>query len=100
VPPSTDRQRRRGAPAVPAVAPSPPAALTEEVLVVDGERFLLREHAASGRGHVYSYDWLTGPNPGYGFGSSGPSQSPDDHVTAIRGFLSEIDPDTGYLADD
>lgn len=51
----------------------------------------------------YHYDWLTGPNPGYGFagGTCPPSTLTDeDHIEAIRDFLAEIDPETGYLSDD
>jgi hypothetical protein len=83
--------------AVPGLAPPEPAALWEQMVVVEGEQFVLRERVRNGRSHVYDYDWLTGPNPGYGFSSSGPEQSMDDHEAAIRDFLQGIDPDTGYL---
>lgn len=84
--------------AVPGLAPPPPAPVSGQILVVDGEQFVLREHLRQYR--VYSYDWLTGPNPGYGFSSSSEQvQHLDDHITAIRSFLSDIDPDTGYLGD-
>ena len=73
--------------------------LVEEVadFEVDGERF--RVTGAAGR---YDYLWLTGPN-GYGFGSS--SNVPEvvtheEHEEAIRSFLGQIDPDTGYIKDD
>jgi len=85
--------------AVPGLAPPLPAALSEEAVVVDGEQFVLRERVPESNAYVYDYDWLTGPNPGYGFSSSGPKQSPEDHMAAIRVFLRGIDPGTGYLAD-
>jgi hypothetical protein len=59
--------------------------------------------------------WLTGPNPGYGFGSTlagGAGATPeqivavmaettDDAITrSIRSYLAEIDPATGYLRED
>ena len=47
------------------------------------------------------HDWLSGPNDGYGFGSSGPPhRSPEEHREHIRAFLSMIDPATGYIGDD
>lgn len=80
-------------------------------LVVDGELFQVTVHADGG----YSSTWTSGPNPGYGFGSSGPRvawQSDDglppaplplplptirDHRESIREFLSNINPENGYL---
>ncbi|MCX5042419.1 hypothetical protein OG921_04390 [Aldersonia sp. NBC_00410] len=59
-------------------------------------------------GHVYDYEWETGPNP-YGFTSSVrvagdpnaviPPQSVDDHRSAIRNFLDLINPEIGYIGD-
>lgn len=66
------------------------------LLVVDGERFEVTPRA--GREQTYDYRWLSGPNPGYGF-SSTVTLTEDDHVAQIRGFLAEIDPETGYLAE-
>ncbi|MBV9873004.1 MAG: crotonase/enoyl-CoA hydratase family protein [Frankiaceae bacterium] len=64
---------------------------------VDGERFAAYQYAPGG----WNYEWLTGPNPGYGFGWSGPpAQNEDDHRETLRSFLRGIDPRTGYLADD
>lgn len=85
--------------AVPGLAPPKPAALSEQIVVVEGEQFVLRERVRDGRSYVYDYDWLTGPNTGYGSSSWGPEQSMDGHNAAIRDFLDGIDPDTGYLAD-
>ena len=58
----------------------------------------LCEHLGQGLYHVYSYDWLTGPNPGYGFGSSGPQQSMQEHHRQPL-LPRRIDPDTGYLGE-
>jgi hypothetical protein len=71
-----------------------PVLLTVEV---DGEMFAIRPSWGSGT----HYDWLTGPNEGYGFASSAPpNQSLEDHRKAIRSFLGMIDPATGFIADD
>lgn len=65
-------------------------------LEVDGELFAVR---ASGGGGT-AYDWLSGPNDGYGFGSSGsPARSVAEHRESIRTFLAQIDPATGYIGD-
>ena len=84
-----------GAPAVPAVyrgtegRPGP----VLFTLDVDGERFAIRRAGEGGS----AYDWLTGPNKGYGFGSSGtPDRSMEEHRESIRVFLAMIDPNTGY----
>jgi hypothetical protein len=64
-------------------------------LDVDGETFAVRRRDEDGSAH---YDWISGPNPGYGFSTSGSGQeSREHHATAIRGFLASIDPATGYL---
>jgi hypothetical protein len=66
-------------------------------LDVDGERFAIRRAAGGGT----DYDWLSGPNKGYGFGSSGPpNRPPEDHREHIRTFLAMIDPHTGYIGPD
>ena len=66
-------------------------------LDVDGERFVIRRHGDDGT----AYDWLSGPNKGYGFGSSAaPNRSMEEHRESIRTFLAMIDPDTGYIRDD
>jgi hypothetical protein len=84
----------------------------EREFVVDGATFLVR-FGEDGR---YDCVWLTGPNPGYGFGSGAPAafcmpdgHSPtpvalpagpasDERVTdGIRDFLSAIDPKTGFI---
>jgi hypothetical protein len=66
-------------------------------LDVDGERFAIRRAEEGGT----AYDWLSGPNKGYGFGSSGtPNRSMEEHRESIRVFLAMVDPDTGYIGDD
>jgi hypothetical protein len=40
------------------------------------------------------------PNPGYGFSSAssdGSAMSMGDFEEAIRGFLAQVDPETGYI---
>jgi hypothetical protein len=66
-------------------------------LEVDGERFAIRRAGDDGT----VYDWLSGPNTGYGFASGGtPNRSVDEHRESIRTFLAMIDPNTGYIGDD
>jgi hypothetical protein len=79
---------------------APPVAYSGpgQSFAVDGERFLVRRRLRPEPPFEYDYDWLTGPNAGYGFGSSGPFEEDDDqHTATIRNFLSNIDPATGYL---
>jgi hypothetical protein len=67
-------------------------------LDVDGERFAIRR---AGGGGGTAYDWLSGPNKGYGFGSSmPPNRSVEEHRESIRAFFAMIDPNTGYIGDD
>jgi hypothetical protein len=71
--------------------PNGPVVFTLEV---DGEQFAVRRR---GEGD-WSYDWLTGPNPGYGFGASGPDVHDRERLRErIREFLRSIDPATGYI---
>jgi hypothetical protein len=54
-----------------------------------------------GRGGGTDYDWVSGPNEGYGFGSSADPALPEEqHRESIRTFLGMIDPATGYIAED
>lgn len=82
-------------------APAPPDVNTYEDLgnlTVGGETFAVRRRDGDG---TIDYDWVSGPNDGYGFNSfrgKGPC-SREQHVVAIREFLAEIDPATGYLRD-
>ncbi len=67
------------------------------LLTVDGQEFRVRvraEHAGT-----YDFDWLSGPHD-YGFSISRSADRPmtrPELAEAIRGFLAEIDPATGYL---
>ena len=79
-------------------------------LVVDGEVFDVRPAADDNGVH---FDWVSGPNPGYGFSSGAPIVFvPEGHppvaaplvddaqlTASIRTFLAQIDPATGYVAD-
>jgi hypothetical protein len=68
-------------------------------LDVDGERFAIRRAAWGQDGTCY--DWLSGPNQGYGFASGAPpNRSMEEHRESIRVFLAMIDPNTGYIGDD
>jgi hypothetical protein len=69
------------------------------ILDVDGERFAIRQDSW-GQGGT-DYDWLSGPNKGYGFSSSAtPNRPVEEHRESIRVFLAMIDPNTGYIGDD
>ena len=85
--------------AFPGLAPDEPHPDAEPAfeLEVDGEVFEVVY--SSSRGSHYS--WVSGRNPGYGFGSSGPKPATlDDHRAAIRDFLEQIDPETGFIGPD
>jgi hypothetical protein len=82
-------------------SPAPPdtRAYTEVGnFTVDGETFDVRRRDDDG---VLEYDWVSGPNHGYGFNTFGSTEllSHDHHVASIRDFLSAVDPATGYLSD-
>jgi hypothetical protein len=65
-------------------------------LLVDGEVFGVRRDA-DGSVHL---DWISGPNPAYGFTMSGDADvAPSDSelACAIRQFLANVNPSTGYL---
>ncbi|WP_406435736.1 hypothetical protein OHB00_16885 [Streptomyces sp. NBC_00631] len=65
---------------------------------VDGEEFEVSQ--PDGRPGDYSFTWLTGPDPQYGFGLSTrpPVQAGRAFLEeSIRDFLSQVDPDTGYI---
>jgi hypothetical protein len=66
-------------------------------VVVDGESFDVDRDGGS-----IHLTWVSGRNANYGFsvGGSGSIGLTDEEVrSAIRAFLSEIDPRTGYLAE-
>ncbi|MGC5033300.1 hypothetical protein [Micromonospora sp. DT229] len=65
--------------------------VTSLTLEVDGEIFALRPDEGGGT----DYTWLSGPNPGYGFGLSPTADlSLDEHRENIRAFLAMVDPST------
>jgi hypothetical protein len=66
-------------------------------LDVEGERFAVRQAGDGGT----DYDWLGGPNTGYGFSSSArPNRTVEEHREHIRVFLAMVDPNSGYIEDD
>ena len=89
---------------------SPTNDSAEFSLEIDGERFVVRTVAGPGGG--YRLDWITGPNPGYGFSigwpAGGPASEPVEGwvpsnevlLSEARNFLSMIDPATGYIAEE
>jgi hypothetical protein len=100
-----DVRRDEGEPPVaqPGVWPAEPDSGDEPTLVldVDGERFAVRVTELPSGAATTDYTWLSGPNKGYGFGSTGPANpSPADHRESIRGFLSMVNPATGYIEDE
>ncbi|WP_432540732.1 hypothetical protein [Kineococcus sp. SYSU DK002] len=73
-------------------------AMTAWRLTVEGEDWLVKERP--GTPGCYDFDWLSGPNPGYGFTSQEFDRSPiseDEMRKAIADFLTGINPETGYL---
>ncbi|MEU8168986.1 hypothetical protein AB0B97_21085 [Micromonospora sp. NPDC049004] len=91
----------RGTPAqaVPGLRPETEgtADAASRTLDVDGETFALRPNDCDGT----DYTWLSGPNPGYGFGMSPTAGlSVEEHRENIRDFLAMVDPTTGRIEDD
>jgi len=67
-------------------------------IVVDGEHFDVKERPDEPG--VYELRRTSGPNEGYGFATStysGESQTEAELEDAIRNFLSQVDPTTGYI---
>ncbi|WP_130509533.1 hypothetical protein [Krasilnikovia cinnamomea] len=65
---------------------------------VDGEVFEIVSW--SDRPGHYNYNWISGKNPGYGFGgvrSGGVEATLDEHIINIREFLAGVDPETGFM---
>jgi pimeloyl-ACP methyl ester carboxylesterase len=65
---------------------------------VDGQAFDVA--ARRDRAGHYRFDWVSGPNPGYGFSSArsdGQPFSDADIEQSIRDFLAMVDPETGYI---
>ncbi len=70
------------------------------VLTVDGEIF--RAQADTQQPGAWHVAWVSGPNAGYGFTtrcSDHQWESREKLEGAVRSFLAEIDPTTGYLSD-
>ncbi len=85
------------APARPGLAPRRGRTGPSFELTVDGERFVVSPDGQGGTG----YDWVSGPNQGYGFGSSAPFDSTlEAHTLAAREFLAMVDPATGYIGEE
>ncbi|MEU4695323.1 hypothetical protein [Actinoplanes sp. NPDC023714] len=66
---------------------------------VDGEVF---DVVASGDDNpgAYHYRWTSGRDPDYGFTAAWSDHRPpamSEHEESIRDFLSQIDPETGYM---
>jgi hypothetical protein len=62
---------------------------------VDGHLF----DVAVRRGQ-YDVTWISGPNPGYGFSLRSSDDRPMTQTQleeAIRSFLGQVDPETGYV---
>lgn len=75
--------------------------MLEQRVIVDGEVFDVSER--DGRPGQYDFAWISGPNAGYGFTiarSDGSALTSEDLESEIRQFLTMIDPETGYIADD
>lgn len=65
---------------------------------VDGQLFEVR--ARPDRPGQYDFAWVAGPNPDYGFSSAssdGSAMSVGDFEAAIRNFIAQVDPETGYI---
>jgi hypothetical protein len=93
------REARIDDAAQPGLAPKPPPGENPVALVVDGENFVVSQRA--GTPGTYDFDWVSHPHD-YGFATGGPRDwVPDEAemVEEIRSFLSQVDPETGYLED-
>lgn len=78
--------------------PDEPALSAPVHLTVDDEAFEIT--TSPELPGTYHYAWTTGPNPDYGFTSSrsdGQPSGTEEHETAIRNFLAQVDPTTGYI---
>ena len=95
-PDNGDGAREADPEAVPGLRPETKGA-ADLTLEVAGEMFALRPNEFGGT----DYTWLSGPNPGYGFGVGPTSNlSLDEHRENICDFLAIGDPATGYIEDD
>lgn len=84
--------------ALPGWAPvSDRPASEERTVEIDGETFALRPDGSGGT----HYDWVSGPNPDYGFTVSPTFEGTlEEHQACIRSFLSQVDPVTGFIEAD
>lgn len=67
-------------------------------VVVHGEQFDVS--ARAGEPGVHDFRWTSGPNEGYGFtsaGHGGDGMTDGELADAVRNFLSQVDPTTGYI---
>lgn len=68
---------------------------------VEGETWVVRQR--TDEPGTYDFDWISGPNEGYGFtsaSSDGIASTAADLDEAIRHFLTMIDPATGFISDE
>ncbi|WP_193606879.1 hypothetical protein [Nocardioides lijunqiniae] len=70
-------------------------------LEVSGERFVVTQRPDTP--WVYDFAWVSGPDPAYGFTSSGPRDRPRPSDAALaeeaEAFLQQVDRATGHLRD-
>lgn len=71
-----------------------------EIFEVDGETFDVEWHDISP--FKFHADWLSGPNPGYGFSGAGGDAPPSrsEMQDTLRNFLKQVNPKTGYIDED
>jgi hypothetical protein len=85
--------------ATPGLGPTPAPGLDPVELVIDGESFVVTRRAESPG--TYDFDWASHPES-YGFTISANIEWKPDQTElreAIRSFLAQVDPETGYLPD-
>lgn len=83
---------------LPTPEPDEPAWSAPVHVVVDDEAFAITTSPEAPG--VTRYAWITGPHPDYGFTSSRSDRQPsrtEEHEAAIRDFLAQVDPKTGYI---
>ncbi|HET7691318.1 MAG TPA: hypothetical protein VFK41_13120 [Nocardioidaceae bacterium] len=86
----------------PGYRPLPPGKRPEQEppirVKVDGETFDVSKEL--GRPGQYHFDWVSGPNPSYGFAvgtSGGREMNRAEIEDTIRDWLARVDPETGYI---
>lgn len=96
---ASSRPVEPGENAMPGLAPSPTPGPDPVELVVDGETFVVTRRVESPG--TYDFAWTSHPES-YGFTiGANVAWKPDQNELreAIRSFLAQVDPDTGYLPD-